>query len=511
VRGLTRERNAPDVLVVVLDCGRADDMPGGSRGVTNMPFADALRRESLWFPNAVSPAPWTVPSHASLFTGLYPWEHGAHAKAALKLPEGIPRLPTILGRNGYRTFSLSANHLISPNLGFAEGFDRMAWAGWWEPYYRTTRTGRPPHSVGDGASAPDTSLHRLQGGATWQAIKLTSRVVYRFPFVMDAAGRMTQRVRSPQSLEQPGVSSWIEPTLDRWLAGTPTSTPTFTFVNLLETHEPYYPTASWSSHLREWLRRGGARQDHIGWLAGAWHPSAAEYEELHRLQREMLAEVDRRLVGLADVYRRHGRWDDATVVVTSDHGQAFGEHDILFHMLRLEEPLVRIPLWVRRPRRPELSGAGVGWASLVDIAPTVLEDAGVRTGFVGSGYPLGQLRDRPRPAPVLTAADGLVWKTIIPEHERVRVSEQRKRAFDRILVAGYDGTTKVVFDAADDRVRAFDVASDASESHDVWPERSVEFAGLATELRSVAHRMQHGPEAVIPDDVEERLRSWGYI
>ncbi|MCI4362631.1 MAG: sulfatase-like hydrolase/transferase, partial [Thermoplasmata archaeon] len=185
----------PDVLVVVLDCGRADDFPGGSHAVANMPFADSLRRESLWFPRAVTPAPWTVPSHASLYTGLYPWEHGAHAKGTLKLAEGIPRLPAILRQRGYRTFSLSANHLLSPNLGFSDGFDRLAWAGWWEPYYRTTGTGRPPHSVGDAADAGGVGLDRIQHGAAWQAVKLTSRIVYRFPFVTDAAGRLTQQLR----------------------------------------------------------------------------------------------------------------------------------------------------------------------------------------------------------------------------------------------------------------------------------------------------------------------------
>ncbi|HKV89885.1 MAG TPA: sulfatase-like hydrolase/transferase [Thermoplasmata archaeon] len=512
-RGVRRlsERSPPNVLVVVLDCGRADDLPGGSRAVTNMPFADGLRRESLWFPRAVSPAPWTVPSHASLFTGLYPWEHGAHAKGTLKLPEGIPRLPALLHERGYRTFSLSANHLISPDLGLSEGFDRSAWAGWWEPYYRTSGNGHPPHASGNGVPTHNSRLHRLKHGPTWEAVKLTSRVVYRFPFVTDAAGRLRQRLRDPGGRETPGVSSWIEPTFDRWLGETPPSTPVFAFVNLLEVHEPYYPVATWRAQLADWVRDSRDRQDHIGWLAGAWKPSAQEYDRLHELCRDMLAEADRRLAGLAAVLQRHGRWEDTTVVITSDHGQGFGEHDILFHMLRLEEPLVRIPLWIRRPRRPELRGEGRGWASLVDVAPSLLEDAGASTDLVSSGFPLGQLKDAARPSPVLSAADGLVWKTIIPEHERGRVSDQRKRAFDRILVAAYDGSTKVVYDAAEDRVRAYDVTADPGEARDLWPERSAELAGLAAEARSVAGRMLHGPEAPVPDDVEDRLRSWGYI
>ncbi|HEV8050537.1 MAG TPA: sulfatase-like hydrolase/transferase [Thermoplasmata archaeon] len=501
----------PNILIVVLDCGRADDFPGGRTGTTAMPFADRLRRESLWFPRAISPAPWTVPSHASLFTGLYPWEHGAHAKSALKLLDGVARLPSALRPHGYRTMSLSANHLISPDLGFTEGFDRAAWAGWWEPYYRTGGDGRPPQSLGDSAPGAPSGLHSVKGGVAWQAVKLTSRVVYRYPFVMDSAGRFAQRIRHPSGRELPGVSAWIEPTLDRWIGETPAESPVFAFVNLLETHEPYYPAAEWRSHFVKWLREAGTRQDHVGWLAGSWRPTPKEYRELHDLSREMLAGADQRLQAIAEVFQKHGRWDDTTVVVTSDHGQAFGEHDILFHMLRLEDPLIRVPLWVRRPRDSHWAGEGTGWASLVDVAPTLVEDAG-RPGLLpGSGYPLGHLRDHPRPGPVLAAADGLVWKTIIPEHERGRLSQQRKHAFDRILAAAYEGDLKVTYDAVEDRLRAFDIVADPAETVDLWPTRSAELGALAAEVRQAATRMAHGPEAAVSDDVEDRLRSWGYI
>lgn len=504
-------RPPPNVLVIVLDCGRADDLPGGKHAVSNMPFADRLRRESLWFPNAVAPAPWTVPSHASLFTGLYPWEHGAHAKSALKLVSGIPRLPSLLRERGYRTMSLSANHLISPDLGFTEGFDRAAWAGWWEPYYRISGSGRPPHTLENTGSAPTAGLSKLQHGPVWRLLKLSSRVVYRFPFVTDSAGRFTQRLRYPTARELPGVSPWIEPTLDRWLKETPADQPVFTFVNLLETHEPYYPMSEWKSDFTGWLQRGRARQDHVGWLAGSWSPTPEQYRRLHELFRENLSEADRRLAALAEVFQRHGRWEDTTVVVTSDHGQAFGEHDVLFHMLRLEEPLVRIPLWVRRARTRSPPGEGVGWASLVDVAPTLAEDAELPQTLVVSGVPLGQLRDRPRPGPVLAAADGLVWKTIIPEHERGRLSDKRKHEFDRILVAGWDGDMKVVYDAADDQLRAYDVRRDPDERVDLWASRSPEVASLAGEVRTIAGRMAEHSSVAVSSDVEERLRSWGYI
>jgi len=417
----------------------------------------------------------------------------------------------MLRGSGYRTFSLSANHLISPDLGFSEGFDRSAWAGWWEPYYRTRGDGRPPHQFPDPSNGPKEDLTRLQRGVTWRALKLTSRIVYRYPFAMDSAGRATQRLRRPADRETPGISPWIEPTLDRWLGETPRDQPTFTFVNLLETHEPYYSTRRWRDDLAGWLRDGGVRQDHVGWLAGSWKPTAEQYDRLHELCRRMLSEADRRLESIAEVLQRHGRWDDTVVVVTSDHGQAFGEHDLLFHMLRLEDPMIRIPLWVRRPRNPTSRGPAQGWGSLVDVAPTLAEDAGLTGGFPSSGYPVDRLRTAARPAPVFSVADGLVWKTIIPEHERGRLSADRKSTFDRILVAAYEGPLKIVYDAADGRSRAFDIRLDPGELRDLWPERGPELGPLASEARSIAARMVPGSPVEVADDVEERLRSWGYI
>src|SRR5215469_5335127 len=111
----------PDLLLVVLDCVRAWDFPGGRSAIGPMPFVEGFRRESIHFPRAASVAHWTVPAHASMFTGLYPWEHGVHAKGKLKLDPSIPTVAGHLRDAGYRTLCLSANGLVSPGLGLTNG------------------------------------------------------------------------------------------------------------------------------------------------------------------------------------------------------------------------------------------------------------------------------------------------------------------------------------------------------------------------------------------------------
>jgi arylsulfatase A-like enzyme len=502
----------PNIVLVVLDCARADDFPGTRTAPLRLPFVERLLREGEYYPNAAAVAPWTVPSHATMFTGLYPWEHGCHAKGDLKLRADCPRLSSALSSAGYRTFSLSANHLICDDLGLSRGFDERAWAGWWEPYLRIGGVARPPN-VPSAAGIMERGPPLLRrAGPLWGMIKRTSRLVYRYPFVMDGAGRLITAMRDGQEGSRlVPVSPWIEPTLRRWLERTPSGSPIFTFINLLETHEPYYPDPDYAPDLARWWRYSRTRQDHVGWLSGEWLPSQAQYQDLRRLYQRTFLAADRRLENIVQLLQEFGRWENTLFILTSDHGQAFGEEGMFFHMLRLPEALVRIPLLVRRPRAESGGSRARGWASHVDLAPTILEAAGLSGALPSSGLPLGDLLDQDRIGPVFAAADGLVWRTVVPEHERANFSERRRAEFDRVHACAYEGTDKLVFDSGTGSVRAYDLEHDPIAATDVWDRCASRLEGLAAETRLVARRMSGPHGAAVSADVEDRLRSWGYI
>ncbi|MCI4330741.1 MAG: sulfatase-like hydrolase/transferase [Thermoplasmata archaeon] len=500
----------PDLVIVVMDCVRADDFAAAiDAGL--MPFAASLRARSTVFPRAVAPCSWTVPSHASLFTGLYPWEHGAHAKSNLKLSPDVPRITEQLKRLGYTTLSLSANHLISPDLGLVSGIDRAAWAGWWEPYYRGDRPTRPPHLLGAEGEGDSRRLAKVRGGALWGIMKRSSHAVHRYPFLLDAGGRFVQRLKLPGTPTDLSVSPWIEPTLARWLSEIPREQPFFAFVNLLEAHEPYYPGPELAPGLTSWIRWSGGRQDGVGWLSGRWNPTAQQFARLHGLCREMFRAIDRRLASLVQALQQAGRWENTVLVLTSDHGQAFGEHGSLFHMLQVHDPLLRIPLWLRLPHDEGEGRTAVGWASLIDVVPTLLSRVGTPDGMATSGVSLERLVDEPRPTAVYAMADGLVWTTIIPDHERERLATDRRDDLDRVLVAGYEGDRKLVFDATRSTQKLFDLRVDPGEDHDLWAAESAGAAALSDELQRVGRRLLESRTPQTPADVEERLRSWGYI
>jgi arylsulfatase A-like enzyme len=494
----------PNLLLVVLDCVRAWDFPGGSNAAGPMPFVDSLRRESVDHPRTSSVAHWTVPAHASMFTGLYPWEHGVHAKGRLKLDAQGEAVGSLLQGAGYHTLSISANGLIAPSLGLVDGIDRSAWGV--SLFNRIGASGRPPQGRGEVADRAANVEHavRDQMGTLsyWAAVWLA-----RFPGTWDLATRIAMRVRHPSDGVRPRLANWLEPTALRWLQEAPADRPVYCFVNLLDAHEPYLAEPEVVRSGRAWWSYARTRQDRLGWVRGDWKPTRAEFELLHDLYRAMIQSLDRRVEGVVRAFRESGRWDNTTMILTSDHGQAFGEHDALFHILGVDEPELRVPLSVRYAGRRHAGATAVGWASLIDIYPTLLAEAQVPVPLRPSRpVPLEELIANPRSEPVYAMSDGLVHAS-----DANQAPSARRAAIDRLLVAGYDGEFKVVHDPATGDLRAFHARDDPAEARDVWASQGPELAPLAEGVREIGRRILAGPESSVPTDVEDRLRSWGYI
>ncbi len=499
----------PNVVVIVLDCVRADDFAASASNDVALPFLNRLRRESVVYPRAASVAPWTVPAHASIFTGLYPWEHRAHAKGALPLDPGVPRLPALLKSAGYASLSLSANPLLNPELGLVSGFDAAAWSEWWEPYVRNSPRARRPRDVTNtpGAAAPSASrLQRLHDSPLVSVLHRSADLVYRYPFALSAFNHLLQKVTMPEETEHALVARWLTPTFGRWLGTVPARQPIFTFVNLLEAHEPYFVDRSVIHGLREYLQNALTWQDRPSVLSGRWSPTSEELTLLRALYRSTFRLVEMRVRSIVELLVESGRWENTLFVLTSDHGQAFLENGTLFHMHRPDEELLRVPLWVRYPGG-ELGGRTArGWASLVDIAPTVLERASVPVPTTLHGVPLPSILDVERPGPVFAMADGLALS-----QERRQIGDDRMAWIDRLWAAAYEENRKVTVDLTDSRIRAYDLESDPTGRRDLWPTEPGRFESLATEARRVAERLSGGPAAEISEEVEDRLRSWGYV
>jgi len=122
----TPKAKGPNVIFISIDTLRADHVGtyGYERNTT--PNIDALGNESIVFENNIVPAPWTLPSHASMLTGHTPMVHGA-SKMVYSIHDNMFLLQEILKQNGYHTFAITAVVLLSPAYGFSTGFESYYW------------------------------------------------------------------------------------------------------------------------------------------------------------------------------------------------------------------------------------------------------------------------------------------------------------------------------------------------------------------------------------------------
>ena len=324
---------ASNVLLIVLDTVRADRLScqGYGRGTT--PNLDRIAARGIRFERARSAAPWTLPSHASLFTGRWPHELSAGMEGPLD--GAAPTLAEYLASRGYATAGFAGNlNYATAETGLARGFARF-------------------------------EDHEIHPGAVLHA----SALVDRF---------------RPTTDRKTAVE--VDDGLLAWLDGVPADRPFFAFANYFDVHNPYVPPA-WHAG-RFGLRPESADDDRVidRWLEidrRALPPrqltlASAAYDAC-------LAGLDAELGRLFDALERRGRLDDTLIVVTSDHGEHFGEHGLHGHASSLYGPEIHVPLIVVPPSgRGRSRAAAVGvvprWVSLRDLAATVVDAAGVGQG-----------------------------------------------------------------------------------------------------------------------------------
>ena len=333
---------APNVLLLILDTVRAKSLGlhGGAAGVS--PHLDRLASRSIVFERAQSPAPWTLPSHASMFTGR--WPHETSASWDRPLDDTHPTLAEALAERGYATAGFVANLLYaSTPLGLDRGFAR------YEDF-----------PISPGQVVLSTSL---------------GREIVTHDGLRRLAGWHEVLNRKP--------ADGLNRDLLDWLDRRPASRPFFAFMNFFDAHEPYEPPAA----VRQRFVDPGFRRDDVSHthslLRGVdarrvdgWAMSPAEARNELGLYEASIAALDARLGELFDRLEERGLLDGTLVVITSDHGEQFGEHGLFGHLQSLYQPVTHVPLIVRLPgdggagRRIETA------VSLRDLPATVLDLVG---------------------------------------------------------------------------------------------------------------------------------------
>jgi arylsulfatase A-like enzyme len=488
------------------------------------------------FTRAATVAPWTLPSHATLLTGRYPWEHGVMGAGRLSFDRTVPTLPRLLRPRGYTSLALSANGMLTPLLGLEGAYDAYRAAEWWEKTFRWldperidlpaatgSRSGRAALSVLTSAALrrrhrrTPTELLRMPGTTTTLAQAVHETRPEEAPLgptaeslswaVIDGMNRIARTLKSPEDPRPLPVAPWIEPTLAGWLARRPPDSPVHCFVNFLDAHEKYLSDAEIVRGLGGWRSYLRIAQNARLWLQGDWRPTDAELGLLRELYQRTIHRLDLRLGALVEVLRRADRWENTLLVVTSDHGQAFGEHDDLFHERSPYESLLHVPLWIRWP-----GGDGGGHVrndvvSLVDIVPTVLKAAGGEAPSNLPGRPLDAVIPRTsEDAAVLAMADG--FPSI--EHFRGNLSEGPMIRLNRSYAVAYSGDFKVVLNLHDERAEVYNLTRDPEERTVVDSPPEGDASHALGSARDLAQRIRNDRSGMVDERLENQLRSWGY-
>jgi len=470
--------NPPNVLLIVLDAVRPDHLSCYGCERPTSPALEELCRDATRYTRGYSTSAWTPPSHASLFTGLYPSRHGVVDN--LHLPPDVPTLAEMLRQAGYHTAGIANMFHVSRQRGFARGFDHYA-----TPF--DLQTVRLP----------------LLGERSWElSAEFVSYALRRAIWRYDASWR--NMLKAQRQMRAGG---------DR---------PFFIFVNLNSAHSPYRPPKPFEGRFvgrddlagldmgrLRWLARRGGYQ----FLVGATEVSEREWQVLRGWYDEEIAYVDS-LVGRLVARLRHlGRYDDTLIVVTADHGEQFGEHGRVYHAFSLYEPAARVPLIVKWPRPHADGRAGTSeerLASLADVLPTVCDVAGVAAPEELDGRSLLAQPDHGRP----------VFGEYCPSEEVLHLAEHFAGAnrevlagLARSLQAVWQGDDKLIL-GSDGSLELYDLAADPGEERELSaaePGRAARLRDLIRErLLPPAEWPQAGSEQH-DERVRRHLQALGYL
>jgi arylsulfatase A-like enzyme/4-amino-4-deoxy-L-arabinose transferase-like glycosyltransferase len=482
-------RGGPNILFVVWDTVRADHLGLHGHARPTTPRLEAWAAGARVFEDTTSPAGYTIPSHASLFTGLLPSEHCVH-NGNQRLDDGYVTLAELLRDGGYRTFLYSENPNVSadPGRNFAQGFETAVHP--WSPGY-----------LDEALRIAESKLPEEE-----RTSELRERI---------AAARRGQGPLTPWNVKAAGAIG--ERALLAWLAQSDAQRPWFAFFNYMEAHRPYIPPREYREALMSEAEVAASYRVDRSWRPlweytfGLREYTQEELELTRKTYDAAILELDALFASLLDALARAGQLDDTAVVLTSDHGEHLGEQHMLDHQYSVYEAVLRVPLVIHYPARfaPGRSDAPV---MSFDLFPTLLALAGVAApadldsaavSLLAPASARGRLAEEPAASDIGIAE----VKRLHPEFDPAPF-RQRLRAWT-------EGAWKYLWRSGGSH-SLYHLEDDPFETRDridAEPERARRLAAALESFRAPRARCRIAPAAApveLSPEERERLRVLGY-
>lgn len=446
VAGQPAEKAPATVVLITVDTLRADAV-GGVTPRPPTPSFDRIASSGVVFSNAIAPSPWTFPSLASIVTGLSPMVHRINGYGDA-LPDQVATVAEVLAQEGYRTALIGRS-----------------------PFLR-----------------PDYNLHR--GFAECQL----------FPTIWPAKGFATTLADRLVPRLDAGTSALAERAC-RWLREQGDA-PVFLWLHLYDPHRPYDPPERFQPSGKPAHRIGPSFSRFSEIRMGTWVPTADEQRWIRQLYLGEVRLVDEAVGQVVDTLETLERFEDALVIVSSDHGEELWEHGGYEHGHTLYQEVIAVPLIIRGPGLGIRPGVVADPVTITAIAPTILDLCGVpvKPRKLSAGSLVNSWAD-----PGSWLPDPVTSRSLLYYSQRETV---------------IDGRYKLIRDIDGDRTEIFDLEADPAERmpgrfpDSAMPERLSKLldqeAELALRLRQF-HGLE-GTDSLIRDPEErKRLEALGYV
>lgn len=419
-----------DVVLLVVDSLRARSLGEcPDRDLPHTPFLARLARESVCFTRAFATECWTLPAHCSMFTGLLPSEHGAHFQS-MRYAGDHPTAAELLARAGYHTEVITRNSIFDGGIpGITRGFQTNTIA-------LSSRHGLNPLSLMLALSKPRFRRQIMSSGFFSSAQRSNRQFVSRFARATVPADReaLAHLLARMERLRHQG-------------------TPFFLFCNLYDVHAPYPPVeasifrplrqpSSWAETLRMPFvlpKLGGHT-----YLREGFRLSSTSRRLLLARYHAAIELMDGKLAEFYGAAQASGLLRNTVLIVTSDHGEAFGEHGLYLHDASVYDVHLRVPLFVQHPA----SGS-----ELVDDVVSMRDLFGLLRAAAGGSSIGDTLLDRQ-----FRAAHPIA----IAEHFHYPGAPRARPKFRADLVAAIAGDQKIIVRGGS--AAAYDLARDRGEA-----------------------------------------------
>lgn len=485
-----------DIVLIVLDAVRADHLSCYGYSRSTAPNLDRLTLDSVVFEDFYSTAIWTRPSASTILTGLYPGVHGVHTMDD-KLPRTIGTLPEYLKAGGFATAAFSPGGNFASALGFGRGFDTF------EDF--------------------DDLGNRLN-----KSERFDRKVI----------SQLSRRTLGREKVVLPSSEDMVRESIE-WLDSKGGAN-TFSLLWIIDTHTPYNPPP----HYRIFGSDPETEELVKNTLLAPIRTQKDVQTAIDQYDAEIL-HADDSIGRLMGALKERKKYDDALLIVTSDHGEGFLEHGVAGHEGAPFRELLHAPLVVKFPgsRYAGVRDRNLAWHG--DLMPTILEIAGIPHSAVQGRSLLEDLgnddnRGRKYVYSESKKTEGVFvhhwysiqskqWKYMESSKVSPATRQMVQRRIRRLLtfnpgtavrmIRGFFKSSRVATSSW--KAALFDLQDDSLERHDLLAVRPEVAAVLRAELESwkasnEAKRKEQliSPETMTPEEqklLEDTLRGLGYL